>query len=144
MKRTPSPLSQWIIVLVLSVTVLAGCTSSGQEKTLDTTLAEYEKAVRWSQWDAAVQFLAPTFLETSAPTSLDLDRLRLFRVTNYEIRSATPVDGGLGFRQTVEIRMFNKNHAVERGVRDVQEWRYDATLERWFLHSGLPDVTKAR
>ncbi len=130
--------------LLLPLMLLGGCATSKQEKTLDLLLAEYEKAVRWSQWDAAAEFLAPEYLEVSAPTALDLDRLRLFRVTNYEIRSATAFDEGMGFRQTVEIRLFNKNRAVERAIRDQQEWRYDAVRERWFLHSGLPDVTKAR
>jgi hypothetical protein len=144
MKRHTTAIRVLFLCLLLPLMQLGGCAASKQEKTLDLILAEYEKAVRWSQWDAAVEFLAPEYLEISAPTALDLDRLRLFRVTNYEIRSAIAIDEGKGFRQTVEIRLFNKNRAVERSIRDVQEWRYDAVRERWFLHSGLPDVTKAR
>lgn len=133
-----------LLALTLLAFLLTACAASKQEKGLDLTLLEYEKSIRWSQWDAAVEFLAPEFLETNAPTPLDLDRLRLFRVTAYEIRSAVPFNGGLGFRQTVEIRLFNRNQAIERSVRDTQEWKYDVDLERWFLHSGLPDVTRAR
>ena len=140
MKRLPLA----TVLIALASALMMGCATHKQEKTLDLILAEYEKSIRWSQWDAAVEFLAPEFLETNAPTPLDLDRLRLFRVTAYEIRSAVPFDEGQGFRQTVEIRMFNRNQAIERTIRDVQEWKYDASLERWFLHSGLPDVTKAR
>jgi len=144
MKHAFKLLQLTLTSLVLAALVLSGCASSKQEKTLDAMLLEYEKMIRWSQWDAAVDFLAPEYLEISAPTALDMDRLRLFRVTAYEIRSAVPFDEGKGFRQTVEIRMFNKNRAIERSVRDVQEWRYHPELERWFLHSGLPDVTQAR
>ena len=144
MKKPTTSLSVSFLLLLLVSALLGACAAHKQEKTLDLILAEYEKAIRWSQWDAAVEFLAPEFLETNAPTPLDIDRLRLFRVTAYEIRSAVPFDEGLGFRQTVEIRMFNRNQAIERTIRDVQEWKYDASLERWFLHSGLPDVTRAR
>jgi hypothetical protein len=144
MKKTFTLLPTLILALLLATGLLHGCAAQKQAKNLDIILAEYEKSIRWSQWDAAVEFLAPEYLETNAPTPLDLDRLRLFRVTGYETRSAVPFDEGMGFRQTVEIRMFNKNQAIERTLRDVQEWKYDADLERWFLHSGLPDVTKAR
>ena len=133
-----------LFALVFIAACLGGCATKKQEKGLDTTLAEYEKTIRWSLWDASVEFLDPEYMASNAPTPLDLDRLRLFRVTGYEIRAATPTDAGMGFRQTVEIRMFNRNQAIERTLRDTQEWRYNAELERWFLTSGLPDVTKAR
>jgi len=50
----------------------------------------------------------------------------------------------MALRQAVEIRLFNRNQAVERSLIDQQEWRYDAERERWFLHSGLPDVTRSQ
>jgi hypothetical protein len=144
MNKITKPAPFAFLILLLAALLTGGCATHQQEKNLDLILAEYEKSIRWSQWDAAAQFLAPELLETNPPTPLDLDRLRLFRVTGYEIRSAVPFDEGLGFRQTVEIRLFNRNQAIERSLRDIQEWKYDADLERWFLHSGLPDVTKAR
>ena len=59
-------------------------------------------------------------------------------------RSSTPVDGGDGLLQTVEIRMFNKHQARERTIIDEQYWKYDLEMERWQLHSGLPDPTQGR
>ena len=75
-------------------------------------------------------------------TRLDLDRLRLFRVTQYIVRSAAPVDDGNGLIQVVEIRMFNKNQARERSIIDNQYWKYNKETERWKLHSDLPDPTQ--
>jgi hypothetical protein len=75
-------------------------------------------------------------------TRLDLDRLRLFRVTQYMVRSSAPIDEGKGLIQVVEIRMFNKNQAVERSIIDEQYWKYNEETERWKLHSGLPDPTQ--
>ena len=43
--------------------IVAGCATQKQEKGLDTMLAQYEKTIRWSQWDAAVEFLAPGVAE---------------------------------------------------------------------------------
>jgi len=133
-----------LALILLPVVLLSGCASSKPEKTLDLVLSQYEKTIRWSQWDQAIEFLAPEFLAKQPVTALDIDRLRLFRVTRYEIRSAVPLDGGMSFRQTVEIGLFLKSRAVERRVIDVQEWRFDPERETWLLHSGLPDVTQAR
>lgn len=133
-----------LLLILLPLALLGGCASSQQDKSLDLVLTQYEKTIRWSQWDAAFEFLAPEYLEEKPVTRLDIDRLRLFRVTRYEIRSATAFDEGMGFRQTVEIGMFHKSRAVERNVIDIQEWRYDPERETWMLHSGLPDVTRAR
>ncbi len=144
--HTPySVVLMFFTTLVLAGLTLTGCAGSSQQtKTLELTLNQYEQIIRWSQWDGAVDLLAPEYLQNNPITRLDMDRLRLFRVTAYTVRSAIPFDAGMGLSQTVEIRLFNRNRAVERTLIDRQEWRYDPDRERWFLHSGLPDVTKAR
>lgn len=148
MKNPVRPLFPVIIILfgtLFAALVLGSCASSSKQgKTLDLTLKQYEQMVRWSEWDGAVEYLAIDYLQANPISRLDMDRLRLFRVTQYLVRSAVPFDEGLGLRQAVEIRMFNRNQAVERTLIDQQEWRYNAERERWFLHSGLPNVTQAR
>jgi len=131
-------------VVLFFAAFFPGCATSKQSTSLDETLKQYEVVIRWSQWDGAVDFLDSGYLERNPISRLDMDRLRLFRVTQYTIRSATPFDQGMGLMQVVEIKLFNKNRAVERSLIDQQEWRYNAERERWFLNSGLPDVTKAR
>lgn len=128
--------------LLLTVVLLSACTTPKKDKDLDTTLSGYEKVIRWAEWDAAYAFLAPDYLSENPVTRLDMERLRLFKVSNYTIRSATPINDGNGLLQTVEIRMFNRNRATEQVVIDQQEWRYEEDSERWLLHTGLPDVTK--
>jgi len=122
--------------------LLTACPQTKQDEDLSETLLQYDTVVRWAQWDAAADFLAPEYLEEHPVTRLELDRLRLFRVTQYAVRSATPVDEGNGLMQVVEIKMFNKNQARERTIIDEQYWKYDAEIERWQLHSGLPDPTQ--
>ena len=132
-------------ILILGLTVLlTACPKTKEEQDLSDTLLQYDTVVRWAQWDAAVDFVAPDYLEEHPVTRLDLDRLRLFRVTQYSVRSAIPQDEGKSLIQVVEIKMFNKNQARERVVIDEQVWKYDEEIERWQLHSGLPDPTKSR
>jgi len=132
-----------LVILGLAA-LLTACPKTKEETDLSDTLLRYDTIIRWAQWDAAVDFLAPEYLEETPVTRLDLNRLRLFKVTQYTVRSAVPVDEGDGLLQEVEIRMFNKNQARERSVIDNQYWKYDKERERWFLHSGLPDPTQGR
>jgi hypothetical protein len=137
------PIARSLLMLLMAV-LLAGCPQTKEEKDLSETLLQYETFVRWAQWDGAAGFIAPEYLEEHPITRLDMDRLRLFRVTQYQVRSSSPTDGGNGLLQAVEIRMFNKNQARERTIIDEQYWKYDQETRRWLLHSGLPDPTQGR
>lgn len=130
------------VALALAAVWLAACTSNQVEKSRGETLKQYETIVRWSQWDAAADFIAPEYLAEHPITRLDMDRLRLFRVTAYTVRSTGIYDEGLTVRQAVEIRLFNQHQAVERSIIDEQEWRWHEEAQRWLLHSGLPDPTE--
>jgi len=130
-------------LLMLSIAaMLIGCPKTKEQKGLAETLEQYEIIVRWAQWDAAVDYVSMEYQEDNPITRLELDRLRLFRVTQYKVRSAIPFDDGNGMIQVVEIRMFNKNQARERSIIDEQLWKYNLETERWQLHSGLPDPTQ--
>jgi len=130
------------ILLLSLTTLLTACPQTKEDKNLSETLKQYETIVRWAQWDAAIDFVSMEYQEENPITRLDLDRLRLFRVTQYMVRSSAPIDEGNGLIQVVEIRMFNKNQARERSIIDEQYWKYNAETERWKLHSGLPDPTQ--
>lgn len=132
-----------LVILGLAA-LLTACPKTKEESDLSDTLLKYDTVIRWAQWDAAVDFISPDYLEEHPVTRLDLDRLRLFKVTQYTVRSAVPVDEGDGLLQEVEIKMFNKNQARERSVLDEQYWKYDEERERWYLHTGLPDPTQGR
>jgi hypothetical protein len=121
---------------------LAACSSNPAEKSRGETFKQYETIVRWSQWDAAANFISAEYQKEHPISRLDLDRLRLFKVTAYTVRSTGVFDDGKTARQMVEIKMFNKSQGVERTIIDDQEWRYNEETQRWKLHSGLPDPTK--
>lgn len=140
-KRLSHRLLAGLALAALSAFVVA-CTPNPAEKARGEAFQQYETIIRWSQWDAAADYLAPEYLADNPLTRLDMDRLRLFRVTAYTIRSTGIFDEGLTARQQVEIRMFNTHQGIERTVIDNQEWRWHEERKRWLLHSGLPDPTK--
>ncbi len=128
-------------VMLCVAIMLSACPQTKEQKDLTETLKQYEIIVRWAQWDAASDFVSPEYQIEHPITRLEMDRLRLFRVTRYLVRSSVPVDQGNGLIQVVELRIFNKNQARERIIIDEQYWKYDEQRHRWFLHSGLPDPT---
>jgi len=135
-------LKRTIILLLIATLAVAACTSNQVSKSRGEAFKQYETIIRWSQWDAAADFIAPEYMLEHPISRLDMDRLRLFKVTSYTVRSTGVYDEGLTARQTVEIKMFNANQATERSLIDEQEWRYDEERDRWLLHSGLPDPRK--
>ena len=134
---------QLMAVVMFLLLCLAGCLPpSGIDSSREDRLKQYESIVRWSEWDGAVTFLAPAYLEKHPVSRLEMERLNMFKVTAYNLRSFAVFDEGMTAVQTVEIKMFNNTHAIERTITDEQVWRYDPELKNWLLHSGLPDPTK--
>jgi len=131
-----------IVIMIGLSGLLLGCPKTKEERDLSETLKQYETIVRWAQWDAAANFISEEYQEEHPITRLEMDRLRLFKVTQYILRSTIPVDDGDGVRQVVELHIFNKHQSRERVIIDEQYWKYDPDRERWLLHSGLPDPTQ--
>jgi len=126
---------------LLSLVFLAGCGAMSDRDRLRTeTIQRYEATVRWNQFDALVDFMHPEWLEENPVSSLDIDRLHQFRVSQYSVRQVMSVPED-GVDRLVQLRIYNKHTARERVVDYVEAWRWDEERERWMLHSGLPDVT---
>ena len=134
-------LQKTILLFSLAILVLAACSTNQVDKSRGEAFKQYETIIRWSQWDAAADFISPDYQTEHPITRLEMDRLRLFKVTSYTLRSAGVYDEGMTAQQVVEIKMFNTTKGVERTIIDEQEWRYDEERKRWLLHSGLPDPT---
>lgn len=133
------------LLIVLALAGLAGCPSTySVDKSREESFKQYETIIRWSQWDAAAAFIAPEYQEEHPISELQMDRLRLFKVTSYEVRSLNILADGMTAQQVVEIRLFSTTQAVERTIIDLQEWRYDPEVKRWWIYSGLPDPTQRR
>ncbi|MEE4295091.1 MAG: hypothetical protein V2J20_00560 [Wenzhouxiangella sp.] len=125
-------------VLTLAL-LLVACAGGSAERDRTEVMDSWESLVRWSEYDALVDFLHPDYLADHPVTALEVDRLRQFRVTEYRVRRVMAEPDGLGLERTVMIRLYHLHSAHERIIDHREVWRYDEELETWLLHSGLPD-----
>jgi hypothetical protein len=126
---------------ILACLLLASCATGGPDTyKLDRTLYMYASAIRWGEFEAAVEFLDPEVREEKTPTALQLQRYGQVQITGYNVQGKAQPNAD-ELRQNVEIRLVNRHTQVERAVIDRQHWRWDAGEKRWWLVSGLPDVS---
>jgi hypothetical protein len=129
--------------LALVVLCLAACATSpsGSPSKRDLVLQNYAAAVRWGDFDEAWTFVEPTRRGDQPLTDLERERFKQIQVTGYEIRNQTMAPDALSLEQTVEIRLISRATQVERVIVDHQRWTYDPLVKRWWLVSGLPDIS---
>jgi len=130
-----------IAFVVLAVALLGGCgTIKNQQTLLQNTLEAYAAVIRWGNFDEAAAFVDPDVLKQHPITALDMERYHQVQVTGYLEQKAMPV-GENEVRQLVEIGLVNVNSQAARSIIDRQLWRWDPKIKRWWLVSGLPDIT---
>ena len=127
---------------VLSVLLLAGCATRQRSDSLITTLNAYGSAVRWGGFQSALQFVDPEVREAHPLSQLDLARYQQVRVSDYDDGNGPTASGENEAKQIVQLRLINIHTQAERAVIDRQTWRYDEKEKRWWLTSGLPDITQ--
>lgn len=132
------------ICLVGFCLMLGACANTTKNLALDDTLLQYAKYIRWSQYESALGMHHPQYLLDHPVSSLDIDRLNLFRITGYSAAERKISTDGNVVEQRVIIRMYHSANAREISIVHEQVWKYDPDLERWLLYSGLPDVTSRR
>lgn len=129
-----------IVLSVLSVALLAGCATGPSDQEKRERLQSWENIIRWSEHkDALIDFIDPEWLEANPISSLDIDRLEQFRVTEYRVRQVVSNPNGLEIQRLVQLRLYHIHSARERIVDHRELWRYDEEREIWMLHSGIPD-----
>jgi hypothetical protein len=131
-----------LLLPALAGALLAGCASvSGSEqRLLDETLESYASVIRWGNIEEALSFVDPATLKAHPVSKLDLARFHQVQVTAYNAQAPRHV-GEHEVRQAVEIGLVNVNTQDARAIIDTQLWRFDPQAKRWWLESGLPDIT---
>lgn len=130
-------------VLLLALLVTA-CASRQRAGELDETLRHYGTLIRWNEFAAAADHYDPELRREQPISRLEMDRLAQFQVSGYQQRGFDLGPDGKRATQLVEIRLYNVHDLTERVIMDRQVWRYDEDNERWWLTTGLPDVTAER
>ncbi len=133
------PFATTLALVILTSVLLGACAGGSVQNERTETLDTWESLVRWSQFDALVDFIHPDYLATNPVTGLDVERLHQFRVTEYRIRQVLVEPDGQSLERIARIRLYHVHSARERVVDHREDWRYDEDLGRWMLHAGLPD-----
>jgi hypothetical protein len=130
------------LIAGVAAALLAGCAavSGNEQKLLDETLDSYAAVIRWGNFEEAIAFVDPATLKAHPITALDLQRLHQVQVSGYNAQTVRHV-GEHEIRQPVEIELVNVNTQSARSILDTQIWRFDPVAKRWWLESGLPDIT---
>jgi hypothetical protein len=129
--------------LLLLLGLLAACAQTTRNTALDDTLRSYGSYVRWGEFEQALGFVDPKRLEVAPVSSVDMERYKQIKVAGYR-ESAWVSEGDGLVSQIVEIEFINVHTQAISSVIDRQEWRYDPDAKRWWLVTGLPDITAGR
>lgn len=131
--------------LLLLASSLVGVDASAKNRSGNKarirTLYDYASTIHWSEFDKAIDFVDPQWLAKHPVTHLDMERYKQVHVSGYEVRTSVLQTDGSGYDQVVLIRLININTQVEREITDRQHWRWDPEAKRWWLTTGLPNIT---
>ncbi len=132
------------LATLIGLAMIAGCASDGRSLSLNDTLESYRKTIRWDAARTAAQYLHPEQRPSERQLGFQLSRLEQFKVSGYQTTGPGSFDAEGQYVQTVQINLSNRHTAVEKTLVDRQSWQWDDERERWWLTSGLPDVSQAR
>ena len=104
-------------------------------------MRSYGSVMRWGDIEQAIGFMDPKVLEADPIEPVEIERLKQVQIAGYRERSSEQT-GELEARQVVQIELVNRHTQEVRSVVDVQTWRYDLEQKRWYLMSGLPDISR--
>ncbi|MHB8912756.1 MAG: hypothetical protein ACYC42_08930 [Lysobacter sp.] len=129
------------IFLFATLLGLAGCASMGNEgNELDKAQYAWSGAIRWGDFEGAMNLIDPKLRDEHPPTSVELERYKQVQISAYrDIGASADLKGGTATRD-IEIGVINRHTQAERSVRYRERWRWDPEAKTWWLTTGLPDL----
>lgn len=119
--------------------LLALAATAGQRRGLDDVQAAYAAAVRWNDFETALEIVDPTYRLAHPQSDIERERYQQVQISGYrELRSSAGAENEV--LRDVELRVINRNTQAERIVRTRETWRWDPASKQWWLASGLPDL----
>ncbi len=128
------------LLLALGLIILSGCVTQKIEKqkkadSLEWTLYQFAKTIRWAYFDEAYSFRKYEKGEYPQPPK----SLAQIRVTSYDVLHPPTLMVEDVAVQLVEIKYVFVDSQRVRTLRDKQIWIYDKDDKRWYLDSPIPD-----
>ena len=129
------------LLLSLFLLLTAGIAVAGApQRALPVAQETWSAAIRWGDFEGAVNLLDPLLRAQQAPSSIESARYAQVQISSYRDRGASAdFKSGQAVRD-VEIGVINRNTQAERTVRYRETWRWDAQAKTWWVTSGLPDL----
>ena len=129
-----------LIAAIGCLFLFSGCTGMQTNLKMNrfTRTAEgYSKAISWSEYDVAAQFV-----KGSKPEEMmeDLERLEDVRVTDYTVKNITTQKEDTEIAQVVEIKYYRSGEMIHKKKLIMEKWVYDTKDGQWYLMSRLPDL----
>jgi hypothetical protein len=127
--------------LLCCLLLLAGCpATAGQSNKLDKLQYAWSGAIRWGDFESAVNLIDPKVRAEKTPSALELERYKQVQISSYrDIGASSDFDTGEAVRD-IEIGVINRHTMAERTVRYRETWRWDAEAKTWWVTSPLPDL----
>ena len=126
----------------IALLLLAACASGGgtQSDALDRAQYAWSAAVRWNDFEGAVNLIDPDRRDELAPSGLQMERYKQVQMSAYrDVGGSRDLDAGTATRD-IEIGVVNRHTQAERTLRHRETWRWDAGSRTWWNTSGLPDL----
>jgi hypothetical protein len=132
--RTPA-------VVLLCLLGLVACASVANQSTkFDQSVYAWSGAIRWGDFEGALNLIDPKVREKYQPTPLQLERYKQVQISSYrDVGTSTDMDAGTAVRD-IEIGVINRHTMAERTVRYRETWRWDAEAKAWWVTGELPDL----
>lgn len=129
------------VLFVLATLLLAGCATGrpSQRDALERAQYAWSAAVRWNDFEGAVNLIDPALRERLAPTGLEMERFRQVQVSAYRDKGASADPAAGTAMRDIEVGVINRHTQTERTVRHRETWRWDPQARTWWNTSGLPD-----
>lgn len=127
--------------LPLLLLLVVGLASAGPaQRELPRSQDAWAAAIRWNDFEGAVNLIDPSLRAEQTPSSLEAARYRQVQISTYhDVGASVDYKAGRAVRD-VQIGVINRNTLAERTVRYREMWRWDPQAKAWWIISGLPDL----
>ena len=132
--------------LAVALMLASGCGGASKVMPKERAVAlqqsaeTYRKLIRWSDFAAASQYCRARNGEV---TPFDAARYRGFKVSTYDVGDAELGADHVEATFNAALTFYSTDTGRAGALRDVQRWWFDATSQRWYLESSLPDFAAA-
>ena len=130
-----------LLSIAITASSLTACDSvkPSQDRAEELTLYDFSSAMRWGDFDKAYDFVDPKTKVEHPLSDIDRGRFKQVEVSGYEVTAKVEREGTID--QQVKLGLINRNTQVPRNIMYHEHWRWDDEHKKWWLTSGLPDIS---